>query len=243
MLLLTFGKHWGIILLAMADTALIIEDDEDIAVLEDYNLRKEGFSTFAAKSAEEGLGILKKVNPSVIVLDLMLPGMDGLTFCKTIRANSQYAGIPVIIVTAKGSENDVVKGLELGADDYITKPFSTKILVARVKALLRRKQQGPANPNEVITIDTILIDPGKHMVVVDNEKIKLTPMEFDVLHFLARHKGWVFTRYQIVDSIHGEDYSVTDRSVDVCITGLRKKLGESSELIETVRGVGYRFKE
>lgn len=227
----------------MSDSALIIEDDEDIAVLEDYNLRKEGFSTFVAKSAEEGLVILKKVIPSIIILDLMLPGMDGLTFCKTIRANVQFAGVPVIMVTAKGAEVDVVKGLEFGADDYITKPFSTKILVARVKALLRRKQKGPSSPSDVIVTENILIDPGKHLVVVDNDKIKLTPMEFDVLHFLARHKGWVFTRYQIVDSIHGEDYSVTDRSVDVCITGLRKKLGESSEVIETVRGVGYRFKE
>lgn len=227
----------------MADTALIIEDDEDIAVLEDYNLRKEGFATFVAKSAEEGLMILKRAAPSVIVLDLMLPGMDGLTLCKTIRTNIQFASVPIIMVTAKGAESDVVRGLEFGADDYLTKPFSTKIFVARVKALLRRKQQGPANPNDVISVDNILIDPGKHMVVVDNEKIKLTPMEYDVLHFLARHKGWVFTRYQIVDSIHGEDYSVTDRSVDVCITGLRKKLGQSSEVIETVRGVGYRFKE
>lgn len=227
----------------MMDTALIIEDDEDIAVLEDYNLKKEGFSTFVAKSAEEGLAILRKSIPSIIILDLMLPGMDGLTFCKTIKANPQYSEIPLLMVSARGSEADVVKGLELGADDYITKPFSTKILVARVKTLLRRKCKGPSGPNEIIMLGKIFIDPGKRVVSVDDEKIKLTPMEFDVLHFLARHKGWVFTRYQIVDSIHGEDYSVTDRSVDVCITGLRRKLGDSSDLIETVRGVGYRFKE
>jgi two-component system phosphate regulon response regulator PhoB len=232
-----------IIMLDMSNTALIIEDDEDIAVLEDYNLKQEGFATFVAKSAEEGLQILSKVLPSVIVLDLMLPGMDGLTFCKIIRANSQYRDIPLIMVTAKGSEVDVVKGLELGADDYLTKPFSTRILVARVKSLLRRKQNGPSGPTDIIMAAKIQIDPGRRIATVDGTKIKLTPMEFDVLHFLARHKGWVFTRYQIVDSIHGEEYSVTDRSVDVCITGLRKKLEDSSDVIETVRGVGYRFKE
>lgn len=227
----------------MSDTVLIIEDDGDIAVLEDYNLKKEGFATFVAKSAEEGLQILGKVLPSVIVLDLMLPGMDGLTFCKTIRANPKFVKVPVIMVSAKGAEIDVVKGLELGADDYMTKPFSTMIFVARVKALLRRKSLGPSNPDEIITSSFMTIDPGKRTVFINGEKAKLSPMEFDVLHFLARHKGWVFTRYQIVDSIHGEDYSVTDRSVDVCVTGLRKKLGQLSEIIETVRGVGYRFKE
>jgi two-component system phosphate regulon response regulator PhoB len=227
----------------MAKTALIIEDDEDIAILEDWHLRKDGYQTFIAKSAEEGLVVLKRVVPSVIILDLMLPGMDGLTMCKTIRSDARLSGVPIVIVSAKGAEADVVRGLEIGADDYVIKPFSPKILVARVKAVLRRKDGNATNPDETIIIDNISIVPDKRLAKVDSQEVKLTSMEFDLLHHLARHRGRVFTRYQIVDSIHGEDYSVTDRSVDVCVAGLRKKLGKAGDMIETVRGVGYRLKE
>lgn len=224
----------------MSEKVLVIEDDEDIAILEAYNLKKEGFEVSLAKSSEDGLKQIRAEKPSLVVLDLMLPGMDGLTFCKTMKNNPDLAKIPIIMVTAKGDERDVVKGLEMGADDYVTKPFSPKILVARVKTILRRN---PASESDRITAGDIEVDPIRRSVRVDGKEIRLTAMEFDVLHHFVRHTGWVFTRYQIIDSIHGEDYPVTDRSVDVCIVGLRKKLGESGEMIETVRGVGYRFKE
>jgi two-component system phosphate regulon response regulator PhoB len=219
---------------------LVVEDDEDIAILEAYNLKKEGFRVSLAKSAEEGLKLIQKEKPALIVLDLMLPGMDGFTFCKTVRANPDLAKIPIIIVSAKGEERDVVKGLEMGADDYVSKPFSPKVLVARAKTVLRRS---PASSTDMVSTGALEIDPTRRQARVDGKEVKLTAMEFDVLHHFMRHVGWVFTRYQIIDSIHGEDYPVTDRSVDVCIVGLRKKLGEFGEMIETVRGVGYRFKE
>ena len=181
--------------------------------------------------------------PDLIILDLMLPNVDGLDVCKELKKNSQTQHIPIIMLTAKTEEADVVTGLELGADDYVTKPFSPRVLVARVRAVLRRKTYGLDNKSEPLSIHEIIIHPGRHEVLVDGESVDLTFTEFNILQFLAKRPGWVFTRYQIVDAVRGDDYPVTERSVDVQIVGLRKKLGDYGHYIETVRGVGYRFKE
>jgi two-component system phosphate regulon response regulator PhoB len=157
--------------------------------------------------------------------------------------NGDTQSIPIVMLTAKTEESDIITGLELGADDYITKPFSPKILLARVKAVLRRKAKYPPDNNSVISIHDLVIHPGRREVSVNNQLIELTCTEFNILHFLARRPGWVFTRYQILDAVRGEDYVATDRSVDVQIASLRKKLGQSGEYIETMRGIGYRFKE
>jgi two-component system phosphate regulon response regulator PhoB len=181
--------------------------------------------------------------PDLVVLDLMLPGIDGLEVCKTLKNDPATRQIPVVMLTAKGEEVDVVTGLELGADDYIPKPFSPRVLVARIRAALRRQIQETANENATIQVHDLTIHPGRHQVLVKDKPVDLTATEFRVLHFLARRPGWVFTRYQIVDAVHGYDYPVTDRSVDVQIVGLRKKMGSAGKYIQTVRGVGYRFKE
>ncbi len=180
--------------------------------------------------------------PDLIVLDLMLPDMDGLEVTKIMKGDSNTQNIPIIMLTAKGEESDIVIGLELGADDYVTKPFSPRVLVARVKALLRRRKSFVVEDFSSLKVGNILIHPGRREVTVDGKKVDLTFTEFSILNFLARRPGWVFTRFQIVDAVRGEDYPVTDRSVDVQIVGLRKKLGQAGNLIETVRGVGYRFK-
>jgi two-component system phosphate regulon response regulator PhoB len=224
---------------------LIIEDEEDILALIHYNLTKEGFSVFCASSGEEGLRIIAENKPDLILLDLMLPGISGVDICRALQEKGDSCHIPIIMVTAKGEESDIIAGLELGADDYITKPFSPKILVARVKAALRHPRKGTNTHNDdsVIKIREMVIHPGKKEVLIEGKPINLTFTEFHVLHFLAGRSGWVFTRYQIVNAVRGEDYSVTDRAVDVQIVGLRKKLGFYGKYIETVRGVGYRFKD
>jgi two-component system phosphate regulon response regulator PhoB len=222
---------------------LIVEDDEDIQELLRYNLAKEGFQVTGVDSAEKALKETKGQLFDLIVLDLMLPGMDGLEFCKLVKNDPKVQHVPIVMLTAKGEEADIVTGLELGADDYVTKPFSPRVLLARVRAVLRRKAKAPAQNEEMIKIHDLVIHPGRHEILVKNKPVKLTSTEFRVLHFLARRPGWVFTRYQIVDGVHGEDYPVTERSVDVQVVGIRKKLGGAGEYIETVRGVGYRFKE
>ncbi|OQX91973.1 MAG: DNA-binding response regulator [candidate division Zixibacteria bacterium 4484_95] len=222
---------------------LIVEDDRDIVELIEYNLRKEGYQVVTATSGEEGLEAAKSEKPDMALLDLMLPGIDGLEVCKILKTNPTTANIQIIIVSAKGEESDVVTGLELGADDYIIKPFSPKILIARIRACLRRKKQQLVDQKSVIKIEDLVIHPGRHEVLINNITIPLTLSEFRLLHFLASRPGWVFTRYQIVEAIRGDDYIVTDRTVDVQVVGLRKKLGKYSKYIETVRGIGYRFKE
>lgn len=222
---------------------LIIEDEEDILELVRYNLSKAGYIVSGVLSGEEGLKLAKKELPDLLVLDLMLPGIDGIEVCKTLKGDPNTAQIPIMMVSARGEESDIVSGLEMGADDYITKPFTPRILLARAQAILRRGSREPADANQIVEIHNIKIDPQRFEVQVDGSLKELTVSEFRILHFLACHPGWVFTRYQIVDAVKGEDYPVTDRSVDVQIVGLRKKLGASSRLIETVRGVGYRFKE
>ncbi len=228
----------------MKNHILIIEDEEDIRELVRYNLERERFEISEAESGEDGLIVVAKKHPDLILLDLMLPGKDGLEICRMLKRDNRTQNIPVVMMTARGEESDIITGLELGAEDYIVKPFSPKVLVARVKAVLRRRTSAPAPAaDDVLTIYDLVIHPGRHEVTVKDKPVDLTASEFAVLHCLARRPGWVFTRYQIVDAVHGEDYPVTERSVDVQIVGLRKKLKKAGEYIETVRGIGYRFRD
>ena len=222
---------------------LVVDDEEDILELVRFNLAKEGYQVICATTGEKAVEITRSELPDLVVLDLMLPGMDGLEVAKFLKNDPDTQNIPIVMLTAKGEESDVVTGLELGADDYVTKPFSPRILVARVKAVLRRQVTTPPNGSEVVKIHNLFIHPGRREVRVDNKPVDLTFTEFGILSYLVRRPGWVFTRSQIVDAVRGADYFVTDRSVDVQIVGLRKKLGPGGKFIETVRGVGYRFKE
>jgi two-component system alkaline phosphatase synthesis response regulator PhoP len=226
----------------MSEVILVIEDEEDIRELIRYNLEKDGYRVLTAHSGEDGLAIARKSAPNLVLLDLMLPGIDGLEVCRQFKSDLALKMIPVVIVTARGDEPDVVSGLELGADDYISKPFSPKVLMARVKTVLRRNKAGEADPQMIVRHERLIVNPQRREVSIDNERIDLTNTEFKLLHFLMRQPGIVFTRDQIVDGVHGDDYPVTDRSVDVQVVGLRKKLHEYGACIETVRGVGYRFK-
>ncbi|MEM7293037.1 MAG: response regulator transcription factor [Pseudomonadota bacterium] len=221
----------------------VIEDEEDILELIRYNLRREGYEVSGYSSGEIGVENVRNDPPNLVLLDLMLPGVDGLEVCKQLKSDAGTRDIPIIMISAKGEESDIVSGLELGADDYIAKPFSTKILIARVRAVLRRRQSQEEKPEQHLKIHDLEMDAGRFQASLAGTPLSLTHDEFKLLLFLARHPGWVFTRYQIVDGIKGEDYVVTERAVDVRIVGLRKKLGDNSNYIETVRGVGYRFKE
>jgi len=222
---------------------LVVDDEEDILELVRFNLSKEGYQVICAATGEKAVEIARSGLPDLVVLDLMLPGMDGLEVAKFLKNDPETQNIPIIMLTAKGEESDVVTGLELGADDYVTKPFSPRILMARVKAALRRKVAEPPDGSEVVKIHNLVIHPGRREVRVGNKPVDLTFTEFEILSYLVRRPGWVFTRFQIVDAVRGADYFVTDRSVDVQIVGLRKKLGPGGKFVETVRGVGYRFKE
>lgn len=223
---------------------LVVDDEEDILELVSYNLIREGYRVSCAETGEKAIETTQTESPDLIILDLMLPGVDGLGVTRQLKKNPQTAAIPIIMLTAKGEEADVVTGLEMGADDYVTKPFSPRILIARVKAAARRHylEDTQGGTDEIKTGD-LTIHPGRHQVVAAGKSVTLTYSEFQLLHLLCRRPGWVFTRNQIVDKIHGENYAVTDRSVDVLVVGLRKKLGTCGGLIETVRGIGYKFKD
>ncbi len=222
---------------------LVVDDEEDILELIRFNLAREGYRVVCAASGEEAVKLTQSAGLDLMVLDLMLPGMDGLEVARRLKSTNQTRNLPIIMLTAKGEEADVVAGLELGADDYITKPFSPRVLLARIKAVLRRREEGADEPEEVIRLDELRIHPGRHEVSIDNQSLALTLTEFQILHYLAKRPGWVATRSQIVDAVRGVGYAVTDRSVDVQIVGLRKKMGSYGHLIQTVRGVGYKFKE
>jgi two-component system phosphate regulon response regulator PhoB len=222
---------------------LVVDDEEDILELIRYNLIKEGYEVDAVTSGEDGVKAVQKVGYDLVLLDLMLPGVDGLEVCKTIKGDARIKHVPVVILSAKGEEADVVAGLELGADDYVVKPFSPRVLSARLKSVLRRSRSATLDDAAILKVDDLVINPGRHEVSIGAAPVELTSTEFKLLRFLAGKRGWVFTRSQIVDAVHGEDYPVTDRSVDVQIVGLRKKLGNYGTFIETVRGVGYRFKD
>lgn len=222
---------------------VVIEDEDDIQELIRYNLSKEGFRITPALSGEDGLKKLRNEPADLVILDLMLPGMDGFDVCKFLKKNEKTQHIPIVILTAKGEESDIVTGLELGADDYIVKPFSPKILVARVKTVLRRKSAERLDDSQPLAVNGLEIHPGRREVLFRKNPVELTNMEFQMLYLLASRPGWVFSRPQMVEAVRGDSYSVTDRTVDVMIVGLRKKLGEAGFYIETVRGVGYKFKE
>ncbi len=221
-------------------TILVVDDEEDIRELVRLNLSREGYKVLSCETGEQALDQAFSRMPDLIVLDLMLPGIDGLEVCKRLKNDPKTEQIPLVMLTAKGEETDIVTGLELGADDYVTKPFSGKVLVARVRRLLRRRPEG-TGARTMVRVHELTIDPDRHEVLIGDEAVPLTLTEFNILHTLARRPGRVFTRYQIVDAIHGSDYLVTDRAVDVQIVSLRKKLGPCAKYIDTVRGVGYRF--
>ncbi len=222
---------------------LLIEDDEDIQELVTFHLGKEGYAVHVLAAGEGAVEAARKQAPDLILLDLMLPGIDGLQVCRNLRNEPRTQHMPIVMVTAKGEETDIVTGLEVGADDYLTKPFSPKVLVARIRNIMRRKARDAADDSTPVTVRELAIHPGRHEVLHKGKRVDLTFTEFGVLQFLARRPGWVYTRQQIVDAVRGEDYAVTDRSVDVQIVGLRRKLGDAGDYIETVRGVGYRFRE
>ena len=230
-------------------SVLVVEDDHDIRELVSYNLLKEGFQVAGVASAEEALTIAQSRPLDLVLVDLMLPGMDGLTLCRKLKEDPRTTALSLIILTAKGEDRDIVTGLNLGAEDYITKPFSPKVLVARVRAVLRRgttprpDDADAEQEDGVLKIHGLMIHSGRHEVQVDGRTVDLTSTEFRVLKLLAGRPGWVLTRQQILDGVHGDNYAITDRAVDVQVVGLRKKLGTAGSLIETVRGVGYRFKE
>ena len=223
-------------------TILVVDDEEDILELVELNLRREGYDVLTTLTAEDAIELAKTKQPEMIVLDLMLPGMDGLEACKVLRRNAKTHQIPIVMLSAKSQDSDIVSGLELGADDYVTKPFSPKVLVARVRRILNRKIEKTLD-RSAICVHDLTIDPARCEAFIQEDRLSLTLSEFNILYTLAKRPGIVFTRYQIVDSLHGSEYIVSDRAVDVQIAYLRKKLGHHKDYIETIRGVGYRFKD
>lgn len=222
---------------------LVVEDEHDIRELISYTLEKEGYLVLSAADGLSGLEKAKERGPDLILLDIMLPDLDGLEVCRRIRKDEGTESIPVIMLTAKAEDTDVVTGLELGADDYIAKPFSPRVLIARIRSVLRRKgQAGEVSADTVIRAGTLELDAKRHRVLNRGREVELSATEFAILKHLISHPGWVFSRGQIIDAVKGGDYPVTERSVDVQILGVRKKLGQEGRLIETVRGVGYRLK-
>ena len=223
---------------------VVIEDETDILEVIAYNLKREGYEVITSTSGEDGLEKIEKSKPNLVVLDLMLPEVDGIELCRKLKSDPLTQAIPVIMVTAKGEESDVVLGLGVGADDYVTKPFSPRELTARVKAVLRRsKSRGEVDGRERVAFEGVVIDPQRHEVKVDDESVTLTATEFRLLHFLASHPGRVFTRDQLLTRVIGEEAIVIDRNIDVHIGAIRKKLGPYRGLIATLRGVGYRFQD
>jgi len=227
----------------MVETILVVDDEQDIRRLLNYILKKEGYEILEASTGEEALTLAREEAPDLIILDLMLPGIDGMEVCRLLKRNDSTVSIPIIMLTARGTEPDIVKGLETGADDYVPKPFSTAVLLARVKSLLRRSAERRGWKGDLLERGPVTIHRSRHEVVVGDEKPDLTSTEFDLLVMLAERPGWVRTRKQLIKGIHGYRSSSTERSIDVHVTSLRKKLGEAGSLIETVRGVGYRFGE
>ena len=222
---------------------LIVDDEEDLLELVRHNLERVGYTCTCATTGTDAVKVARQILPDLIVLDLMLPGIGGFEVCGILKQDDKTRHIPIVMLTAKGGETSTVHGLGLGADDYITKPFSPKILLARIAAVLRRNSKDVVVDETPIRVAQLYIHPGRREVLVQGIAVSLTQAEFSILHFLAQRPGWVFSRAQIVDALHGPGYPVTDRAIDVQIVGLRKKLGACADYIETIRGVGYRFKE
>ncbi len=222
---------------------VVIEDEPDILEVIRHNLQREGFKVLGCADGAEGLKMVQTEAPALVLLDLMLPGMDGLEVCRLLKRDTVTQHIPIVMITAKAEESDIVLGLGLGADDYITKPFRPRELVARVRAVLRRVPPAKATGEERLVRDALIVDAVRHQVTVDDEEVRLTATEFRLLHFMAAHPGRVFTRDQLVHRAIGEDAVVVDRNIDVHVRSIRQKLGRLRTLIETVRGVGYRFRD
>lgn len=223
---------------------IVVEDEPDIREIMLYNLRREGYEAEGFESGSEGLEAIRAKQPNLVILDLMLPGMDGLTVCQQVRAEAAIKATPIIIVSAKEEESDVVIGLGLGADDYVPKPFSPRELLARVKAVLRRTQQADqGDQHERVVIGDLIIDLEKHSVTIGGQLVKLTATEFKLLYQLASHPGRAYTREQLLNRVVGDGVVVVDRNIDVHIRAVRKKIGNYADHIQTVRGVGYRFAE
>ena len=221
---------------------VVIEDEVDILEVINYNLSKEGFDVCSALDGEEGLALIKKEVPDLVLLDLMLPGLDGIEICRKLKTDYSTRSIPIIMVTAKGEESDIVLGLGMGADDYMVKPFRPRELMARIRSVLRRGdfiEEGEG----LVSIDELVIDITRHEVKLEGKKIVLTAMEFKLLHFLASHPGQVFTRENLLNHVSSDDTFIIDRNIDVHIRSIRKKLNKHRELIETIHRVGYRFRD
>jgi two-component system, OmpR family, alkaline phosphatase synthesis response regulator PhoP len=228
------------------ETILIIEDEEDLLELLQYNLSKEGYSVTGVKSGEEALEQIKIFIPDLVIVDLMLPGINGFEVCKNIKSDHKKKHIIVVMLTARDEEQDIITGLEIGADDYITKPVTLKVLSSRIKAILRRNNKNISDvPNDtsVIKFNNLVIYPQRYELFVENKRVNLTALEFKILHYLAQRQGWVYTRYQIMEAIREIESDVSERSIDFSIFNIRKKLDKYANIIETVRGIGYRFKE
>ncbi|MEN6577020.1 MAG: response regulator transcription factor [Phycisphaerales bacterium] len=221
---------------------LVVDDEEDIVELVKLNLVREGYDVLTATTGERAIELARARQPDLAILDLMLPGIDGLEVCRALKSNPRTEQMPVVILTAKSEDSDIIAGLELGADDYVTKPFNSKVLIARVRRVLRKKVAQNLDRG-IVKIHDISIDPARCEVLLRGQPVTLTFSEFNILYTLAKRPGVVFTRYQIVDALHGSDHIVTERAVDVQIAYLRKKLGSFKDYIETVRGVGYRFRD
>jgi two-component system phosphate regulon response regulator PhoB len=223
---------------------LVVDDEEDLLELVRYNLTREGYAVECVSSGEQALQAARRAPPDLIVLDLMLPAVDGLEVCRRLKADAATRDSLIVMLTAKSEEGDVVVGLERGADDYVTKPFSPRVLAARIRALLRREESRRREELETtIDVHELSIHPGRHEATLAGRPLELTYTEFALLTFLAKRPGWAYTRGQIVDAVKGADYPVTERSVDVQVAGLRRKLGDHGDYVETVRGVGYRFRK
>ncbi|MCK4307717.1 response regulator transcription factor [candidate division WOR-3 bacterium] len=226
----------------MSKLVAIVDDEPDIVELITHHLEKEGFKVKGFYDGENLLSYVRKELPDIIILDLMLPGIDGIEVCRSLKYDERTSSVPIIMLTAKGSETDRVVGLELGADDYIVKPFSPRELVARIKAVLRRttlKEEAP----KITRIGDLTIDSTKFEVKVKDKRIELTPTELRILEILASHKNWVFNRDQLLNRLWGHDKIVVDRTIDVHIKKLREKLGEVGKMIKTIRGIGYKLEE
>jgi len=222
---------------------LVVDDEDDILELVEYNLGRNGFDVQCVRTGEQALKAARTAPPDLVVLDLMLPGVDGLEVCRLLKKEPRTGHVPILMLTARGEEADVVRGLEQGADDYVTKPFSPRVLLARVRALLRRVTEDRGDEEAAVERPGVFIDPRRHEVRVEGRLVPMTHTEFRILHLLARRPGWVFTRQQIIDQVQGEEVAVTPRSVDVHVVSLRRKLGARGDDVETVRGVGYRFRD
>lgn len=224
------------------EVILSIEDDSDIRELIRYNMEREGYKVYDFDGVDEATNWLSKKIPNLILLDIMLPGKDGLTFCRELKKDTRLSHIPVILITARNDDADIVAGLEVGADDYIVKPFSSRVLTARIRTVLRHREALVKNAQEIFSYGPFEMDLTCHIVKVNNKHITLTIGEFNALELFVRKPGVVFSRDQIIEALHGHDHFAADRAVDVLIVGLRKKLGKWSDWIETIRGMGYRMR-